>query len=166
VTSLSLSVGEQVDTSTVITISQLSQPYVLDAYLDEADWVVAKVGNKVNVTFDLLPEKAFPGTVTLVYPELDPSFEASLVQINVQLDQSLSQDLPAGTGATVDVLGGEARGVVLVPVSAVHENDGMHYVNIIQNGQNIKRTVEIGLKNDSYAEIKSGLEAGEIVVTK
>jgi HlyD family secretion protein len=166
VTSLDLSVGEQVDTSPVITISQLSQPYMLDAYLDEADWAVAKVGNKVNITFDLLPEKAFPGTVTLVYPELDPSFEASLVQINAQLDQSISQDLPAGTGATVDVVGGEAKGVVLVPVGAIHESDGTHFVIVIQNGQQVKRAVEIGLKNDSYAEIKSGLEAGEIVVTK
>ncbi len=166
VTSLDLSVGKQVDTSSIITISQLSQPYIVDAYLAEADWSTAKVGNKVNVTFDLLPEKTFPGTVTLVYPELDPSFEASLVQINIQLDQSLSQDLPAGTGATVDVVGGEANGVVLVPVSAVHENDGVRYVNVIQNGQNVKRTVEIGLKNDTYAEVKSGLEAGETVVTK
>jgi len=166
VTSLDLSVGEQVDTSSVITISQLSQPYIVDAYLDEADWGTAKVGNKVNVTFDLLPEKIFPGTVTLVYPELDPSFEASLVQINIQLDQSISQALPAGTGATVDVVGGEAKGVVLVPVGAIHENDGVHYVNVFQNGQKVKRTVEIGLKNDSYAEVTSGLEAGEIVVTK
>jgi macrolide-specific efflux system membrane fusion protein len=66
----------------------------------------------------------------------------------------------------VDVVGGEAKGVVLVPVGAIHENDGVHYVNVFQNGQKVKRTVEIGLKNDSYAEVTSGLEAGEIVVTK
>lgn len=167
VTSLDLSTGQQVDTSSVITISQLSQPYTIDVYLDEADWSVAKVGNPVNVTFDLLPEQTFPGTVTLVYPELDPSFESSLVQIIVQLDQSLSQDLPAGTGATVDVVGGEAKGAILVPVGAIHENDsGGQVVTVIQNGQQVEREIELGLKNDSYAEVKSGLEAGEIVVTK
>ena len=167
VTSLDLSIGQQVDTSSVITISQLSQPYTIDAYLDEADWSVAKVGNPVNITFDLLPEQTFPGTVTLVYPELDPSFEASLVQIIVQLDQSLSQDLPAGTGVTVEVVGGEAKGAVLVPVGAIHDSDnGKHIVMVIQNGQSVEREIELGLKNDSYAEVKSGLEAGEIVVTK
>ncbi len=166
VTSLGLNVGQQVDTSSVITISQLSQPYVLDAYIDESDWGTAQVGNKVTVTFDLLPEKTFQGTVTLVYPELDSSFEASLIHMTVQLDQSLSQDLPAGTGVNVDILGSEARDVVLVPVGALHESDGAHYVNVMQNGQKVKRTVEIGLKNDSYVEVKSGLEAGETVVTK
>jgi HlyD family secretion protein len=166
VTSLSLSVGQQVDTSSIITIAQLSQPYVLDAYIDESDWDTAQLGNKVTVTFDLLPEKTFQGTVTLVYPELDSSFEASLIHLTVQLDQSLSQDLPAGTGVTVNILGSEARDVVLVPVGALHESDGVAYVNVMQNGQKVKRTVEIGLKNDSYVEVKSGLEAGETVVTK
>ena len=166
VTSLNLSVGQQVDTSSVITISGLSQPYLVDAYIDEADWSSVQVGNRVSITFDLLPEKTFSGTVTLVYPELDPSFEASLIQINVQLDKSLTQDLPTGTGAKVEVIGGQARGVVIVPVGALHHNNGTYFVNLIQNGQPVKRTVQVGLKNDSYAEIKSGLEAGETVVTK
>ena len=30
------------------------------------------MGNTVNVTFDLLPEQTYKGTVTLVYPELSP----------------------------------------------------------------------------------------------
>jgi macrolide-specific efflux system membrane fusion protein len=64
------------------------------------------------------------------------------------------------------VLGDEARNVVLVPIGALHQTNGRHYVNVLQNGQKVKRTVEVGLKNETYVEIKSGLEAGEIVVTK
>jgi HlyD family secretion protein len=128
---------------------------------------VAKIGNKVNITFDLLLEQTYPGTVTLIYPELSESFESSLVHLVVQLDQSLSQDLPAGTGATVDVVGGEAMGVVLVPLEAVHETeDGKSVVTVLQNGQPSEREVELGLQTETYAEIKSGLEAGEIVVTE
>lgn len=167
ITSLDLSIGEQVDTSAVITISQLNQPYTLEVYLDETDWDKAQVGNQVNVTFDLLPEQTYPGTVTLIYPELSESFESSLVHLVVQLDQSLSQDLPAGTGATVDVVGGEAQGVVLVPVEAIQKTeDGKTVVTVVQNGGQSEREVELGLQNETYAEVKSGLEAGEMVVTE
>lgn len=167
VTSLDLSVGRQVDTDAVITISQLSQPYTLNTCINENDWDMAKVGNKVNVTFDLLPEQTYSGTVTLVYPELSPSFETSLVQLLVQLDSNISQELPAGTGATVEVIGGEARGVVLVPVDAVHEGeDGKSYVTVLQNGQQVEREVEVGLHNETSAEIISGLDLREIVVTE
>jgi HlyD family secretion protein len=167
VTSLDLTVGGQVDTSSIITISQLSQPYTLEVYLDETDWSVAQIGNKVTVTFDLLPEQTYPGTVTLVYPELSESFESSLVRLIVQLDQSIGQDLPAGTGATVDVVGARAQGVVLVPVGAIHETeDGKTVVTVLQNGGQTEREIELGLQNETYAEVKSGLEAGEMVVTE
>jgi multidrug efflux pump subunit AcrA (membrane-fusion protein) len=145
----------------------LDQPYILDIYLDEADWTITKIGSKVNVTFDLLPEQSFPGTVTLVYPVLSESYEASLVHVIVQLDQRLSQDLPAGTGADVEVVGGEARGALLVPVKALHKTeDGKYMVIILQNGKQVERLVEIGLQNGTFAEVKAGLQAREIVVTK
>ena len=54
----------------------------------------------------------------------------------------------------------------MIPVGALHESNGVHYVNIMQYGQKVKRTIEIGLKSDMYVEVKSGLEAGESVVTK
>jgi len=166
VTSFDLNVGEQVGTSSVITISQLSQPYVVDAYLDEADWGNAKVGNKATVTFTLLPEQTFPATVTTVYPGLVGSGNSSLVHIIVTLDQSTSQNLPAGTGASISVVGGEANDAVLVPVNAIHKMDGGYAVTVIQNGIQEERKVEIGLQNETYAEIKSGLEAGETVLTE
>lgn len=166
VTSLDLSAGEQAGPASVITISQLSQPYTLDVYLEEADWSMAQVGNKVNVSFDLIPDQTYPGKVAQVYPELSPSFETSLVHLVVQLDQSISQELPAGTGVTVDVVGGEATGALLVPLDAVHKGeDGKSYVTVVQDRQQVEREVTIGLKNDTYAEVKSGLQAGETVVT-
>lgn len=155
------------ETSSIITVSQLSQPYTLDIYLDEANWSLAKVGNKVNVTFDLLEGQSFPGTITLVYPELSESSEASLVRLRVQLEQTISQELPAGTGAEVEVVGGEARGVALVPVAAIRETEeGRPVVTVLQNGRQVEREIEIGLQNDTYAEVKSGLEPGESVVTE
>jgi multidrug efflux pump subunit AcrA (membrane-fusion protein) len=123
------------------------------------------VGNKVNVSFDLIPDQSYPGKVTQVYPELSPSFETSLVHLIVKLDKSISQDLPAGTGVTVDVVGGEVAGALLVPVDAIHKGeDGKSYVTVVQNGQPVEREITIGLKNETYAEVKSGLQAGETVV--
>lgn len=167
ITAMSINIGEPGNTSTAITISQLNQPYTLDASLSQTDWVSAKVGNKVNVTFDLLPGKIFPGIVTTVYPELDSSGDAPLVHIVAQLDQSISQNLPVGTGASLEVIGGEADNAVLVPSSAIHKtNAGGYEVYVIQNGQQIKQPVEIGLQGNAYVEIKSGLDAGAIVSTK
>jgi multidrug resistance efflux pump len=85
-----------VGTAAVITISNLNQPYMLDAYLDETDWDKAKVGYTATVTFDLLPDQNYPAKVIQVYPVLDDSSDTSMVHILLQLDEQISVDLPAG----------------------------------------------------------------------
>jgi RND family efflux transporter MFP subunit len=166
VTSINLNVGEEVGTDAVITISNLDQPYSLDAYLDETDWDKAKVGYAAAVTFDLLPDEAYSAKVTRVYPMLDDSSDTAMVHIVMQLDESLNVDLPAGSTASVDVVGGEALDVALVPVTALKEVEaGQYIVYIMKNGKPVEQKVEIGLQDILYAEVKSGLKAGDVVST-
>ena len=166
ITSISLNEGEEVGTSAVVTISNLNQPYTLDVYLDETDWDKAKVGFAATVTFDFLPDDVYPAKVTQVYPVLDDSSDTSMVHILVQLDKSISVDLPAGSTASVDVVGGEALDVVLVPISALKEvGSGKYVVYLVKNGQPVQQGVELGLQDLLYAEVKSGLEAGNVVLT-
>lgn len=166
VTLLNLSVGENVGTAAVVTLSNITQPYIFDVYLDETDWDTAKVGYAASVTFDLLPDDTYTGKVTRVYPGLDDSTGTNMVHVVVQLDHSVSVDLPAGSTASVDVTGGEALGAVLVPTSALKEvESGKYIVYIIKNGEPVEQAVEIGLQDILYAEVKSGLEAGDVVLT-
>lgn len=166
ITSLDLNVGEEAGTSSVVTISKLNQPYVIDASLDETDWDKAKVGFTASVTFDLLPDESYSGNIVQVYPKLDDSSGTSMVHLLVQLDETVNQDLPVGSTASVDVTGGEALDVVLVPVSALSEVDSGNYVvYLMRNGKPVEQEVEIGLQDILYAEVKSGLQRGDVVLT-
>lgn len=166
ITSISLNVGEEIGNSSIVTISNMNQPYTMDVYLDETDWDKAKVGFDATVTFDLLPDDVYSAKVTQVYPMLDDSSGTSMVHILVQLDKSISTDLPAGSTASVDVVGGEALDVVLVPVCALKEvGSGNYIVYLMGIGQPVEQEVEIGLQDLLYAEVKSGLEVGDVVLT-
>lgn len=166
ITSIDLNTGQKVGTSTVVTISNLSQPYVIDASLDETDWDKAKLGFPASVTFDLLPDENYSGKIIEVYPKLDDSSGTSMVHILVQLDDSIGKDLPVGSTASVDVTGGEALGAVLVPTSALKEvGSGKYVVYLMKNGQPAEQQVGIGLQDLLYAEVKSGLQRGDVVVT-
>ena len=110
VTALDINVGGQVSSgSAVATVSNLDQPYSLNAYLDAEDWGQIQNGYEVEVTFDILPDLTFKGTVTDVYPILDTSSARStLVHFTAQLDESISYELPDGAAASIDVIGGRA----------------------------------------------------------
>jgi multidrug efflux pump subunit AcrA (membrane-fusion protein) len=118
------------------------------------------------VTFDLLPNENYSGKITEVYPKLDDSSGTSMVHIVVKLDDSISADLPVGSTASVDVTGGEALDAVVVPTSALKEVDaGRYVVYIMKNGNPVEQEVKIGLQDILYAEVKSGLQDGDVVLT-
>jgi len=166
ITSISLNIGDTTGSSSVITISNMTQPYTVDAYLDETDWDKAKIGYEATVTFDLLPDNSYSGKIIKVYPGLDTSSGTSLVHIVVRLDDNVDVDLPAGATASVDVTGGTALGVVLVPTSALNEVEpGKYVVYLMQNGEPVEQAVEIGIQDILNAEVKSGLQGGDVVLT-
>jgi HlyD family secretion protein len=167
VTALDIHAGDLASGSSVITISDLDQPYSLDAYLDADDWGQIKAGYDVEVTFDIIPDQVFTGTVTNVFPTLDTtSSNSALVHITARLNDSIAYELPSGSAASVDVVGGRAEKAVLVPVEALHEIDeGKYTLFVVENGTLRLRTVEVGLQDLTKAEIISGLDAGDIVTT-
>ena len=53
-----------------------------------------------------------------------------------------------------------------MPIEALHKTDlGQTMAFVVQNGKVELRQVEVGLSSDTYAELKSGLQAGEVVTT-
>ena len=58
------------------------------------------------------------------------------------------------------------RDVLTVPLSAVKTGGGNSYVEVLVGGQPQRKTVSIGLSDDTLIEIIDGLSAGEEVVTQ
>jgi HlyD family secretion protein len=166
--SISSSVGDSVGTTKFITMADLSQPY-LEVLLDETDLNNVGIGYQVSVTFDALPNQTFTGKVVSIDPSLTNAFSVTAIQTTVQLDTSSfskPQNLPIGLSATVEVISAQAQNVLLVPVEALHElSEGNYAVFVMDNGTPVLTTVEVGLMDYTYAEIKSGLNEGDVVTT-
>jgi multidrug efflux pump subunit AcrA (membrane-fusion protein) len=163
---VSTSVGDTVGTDTVIVLADLSQPY-LEIYLDETDWGKIAVGDEAEITFDNLPDQIFTGRVTLVDSELYTSFNSTAVRGEVSLDSTFAGiNLPVGASAAVEVISQRVEDAVLVPIEALHETSpGEYGVFVVEEDGPSLRVIEVGLQDELYAEVKLGLEAGEIVTT-
>ncbi|MDK1030096.1 MAG: efflux RND transporter periplasmic adaptor subunit [Anaerolineae bacterium] len=164
--SLDFVVGDSVGTSAVLIIADLSQKY-LEIFLDETDWGNIAVSYDAEVIFDALPNQVFTGKVTQVDPGLYTSENTSVVRGLVLLDEtSDGLNLPIGTGAAVDIIGGRADNAILVPVDSLRETSpGEYAIFVIEDDKPKLRMVEIGLKDLFSAEVLSGLEPGEVVST-
>ena len=87
-----------------------------------------------------------------------PVVEARVSIINP--DEHIRIGVPARVTLNTD----EADDVLLIPIEAVNAARDRDYVYIIENGVIQERTIEIGISSGLMIEVKSGLEAGDIVV--
>jgi RND family efflux transporter MFP subunit len=167
VMTLSATVGENISKNTIImTIDDLSQA-TIQFYLDAGDWTNAKVGYESSVSFDALTGQTFSGKVIEIMPGLVSVQGSSMIEGYALLDKSVDEiGLPVGVQAAIDVISGQATNAVLIPVEALHKlSDNSYTVFVMVNGKPKLTTVEVGLQDDTYAEIKSGLKAGDVVTT-
>lgn len=165
VMSLDVNVGDYMSSGSAIAqISDLTHPS-LEVFLDESDWTYINTGNDVEVTFDILSGRTFTGKIIQVDPGLYSSNGTSVVRAIVSLDSvDGAFNLPLGTSASVDVIGGRATNAILVPLEALNQNGDQYTVYILENGVPTERAVTIGIQDTLYAEVLSGLEPGDVVV--
>jgi RND family efflux transporter MFP subunit len=165
VTAVNNTVGDTVGTATVITVADLSKR-LLTVYIDESDLSKLALGEEVDATFDAIPNQTFKGKITQIVPALTTVDNVPAVQAQAALDSSASSSLYVGLNATVNVINAQANNVLLVPVQALKLLEpGKYAVFIVQNGNLTLQPVEVGLMDQSYAEIKSGLQLGDVVST-
>jgi multidrug efflux pump subunit AcrA (membrane-fusion protein) len=180
VTAVEAQAGESVGTSAIITLADLDAPRV-QFWVEEADLSSVAPGNRVEVVFEALPDYSFPGEILSVDPilvEVDgtPAVQ-SYASVGLAHQSGTAHPIPSaalGTGtllsgmnADVEVVAGEVRNAVLVPLQALRELSPRQYAVfvVLPDGELEMRVVEVGLKDFVNAEILSGLEPGEVVST-
>jgi HlyD family secretion protein len=165
VLSVDAQVGESVGTTAIVTLADLAQPEML-LWVEESDLIDVAPGNAVNITFDALPDYTFPGKILSVDPALVTVDNTPAVQARASVDLSAHPvNLISGMNADVEVVAGEARNVLLAPVQALRDLGNDQYAVMVVNasGELELRPVEVGLKDFVNAEIRSGLNEGDVV---
>jgi len=159
---------QSIGTINIVTIAQLEPP-TLEVSFDESDWSLIKVGNSVEVIFDALPEKIYLGKIVFVDPTLKSrqnSTTSVITLVEIDISQSVWVNFPLLSGATVEVIAGEAQGVVLLPIEGLQIDDGdQGKVQLIQeNGETVEQEIELGIRDVLFVEVTRGLSVGDVIL--
>jgi HlyD family secretion protein len=165
---LAAAAGTIVDTSKFITVADISSPTV-DVSIDETDMDKLVVGSVAKATFDSLPDQVFSGKVTRVDPQLTTSGSyqvlKGLVKLDIDKTTPAVEALPLGVNATVIITNQEVKNALLVPVKALKAlGNNQYQVKLVESGGQTKlQTVQVGVKDTTYAQVLSGLKEGDLV---
>lgn len=137
----------------------------LKAYvnLSEQYFLSVKKGMKVELRSNIYPDRVFEGTVSIVYPTIDPASRTFTVEVKIP---NSDEALRPGMYGTVNFFIGETETLV-VPALAVLKLQGANsrYVFLNENGKAKRVGVTLGRRFDDQVEISAdGIREGDELV--
>jgi HlyD family secretion protein len=164
VTALNVDMGEMASAGqAAVVLSSLEQLEVV-VNLDETDVAQIAVGQACAIEVDAFPDAALSGEVIHIAPVASTESGVVLYPVTVRLDLT---NLPvrAGMTADVEIVITERENVLIVPLRAVHIENGNASVDVMGANRQVDRVaVELGMITETEVEITSGLSEGEVVV--
>jgi membrane fusion protein, macrolide-specific efflux system len=147
-------------------ITMVSNELQVSTSVVESDIDSIKVGQQASVTIGAL-DATLNGRVKSIDPVGSSSGSNGVVSfaVKVTLDAPPT-GLRPGMSADITITAASATGVLSIPSRALSGTAGSYTVRVVApDGTVSTRSVDVGLVTASLAEIKSGLQAGERVVT-
>jgi HlyD family secretion protein len=137
----------------------------VSAPIDEVDAAQLEVGMPGRITLDAYRGKHFTGKVRRIAPYvLALEKQARTVEVEVEFDDpGDARHLLVGYSADIEVVVAGRDDVLRVPTTAIQP--GSRVLVLGAGGVLEERTVETGLSNWEYTEVRAGLSRGEQVVT-
>jgi len=135
--------------------------------MDETDLAGLSVGSRTIYTFNAYPETSLEGEVVVIEQSLQNIDGSPVVVVWGTLPERPSFNLIVGMTVDVEIIAGEAKNALIIPVQALRELTPDSYaVFVVQaDGSLILTPITIGLRDFANVEVLSGLKAGDIVST-
>ncbi|MGA3349370.1 MAG: efflux RND transporter periplasmic adaptor subunit [Candidatus Sulfotelmatobacter sp.] len=139
----------------LLQVGDLSQMLVR-SFIDEPDIGRLAAGQKIEVTWDALPERIWNGTVSTIPSTVKLRGARNVGEVTCSVDNHDLHLLP-NVNVSVTIVAAEHSGVLTLSREALRNDDSKPYVYRVEDGKLVRRDVEVSLQNLTRVEIASGL---------
>lgn len=153
--------GQTVSSSDLIAQVVDNSQITFDTDIDEADIGKINVGQQAEITLDAFEEETFKGSVDQIIPQTKTtSSGATVVTVKISLSQS-PKTFINGLSGQASIILSESKNALTIPLEALREDDSV----FVSDGQSLKPVkVTVGIRSDTYVEIKEGLNGNDKVL--
>lgn len=162
-------IAGRVESCDVEVYDRISQSEQLCVISGEGDsritfYVTQRMMRNLNVGDDLTVTKngtSYKGWITEISSMVDE--DTGLFKVKAELENT--DELAIGSTVRINLITDRTENAMLIPVDAVYYSEGDAYVYLYEDGVARMTGIEVGLYDSDYAEVLSGLDADDIVVS-
>lgn len=163
VTQIAITTGDFTTNGTAVRLADTSGGSRLVATVDKSDQKYVSKGSPVNISASGSKEKITDYTVSNVAENEEDN---TLLDVTIELPEGV---LEAGTAAEIEIVPKSKNYSTVLPVQALHEEQNVYYVFIVQEEQGVMGTelvakryeVEVVDKNSTSAALAEGMLTGD-----
>ncbi len=156
-------VGQRVSAGNELMLLVDPNPIRVRVEVIESEISFVREGRRAEVTFPAYPGEIFYGTIEAIDPVVDADRRTLSVTVSLPNgDRRLKPGMFAQVVLDTDIFDDR----LLVPIEAVLIRDqNRPLVFVVRNGRAQWEYVELGLENEEWYEVLSGVQEGDVVVT-
>ncbi len=129
--------------------------------IDETEIDKVAVGQEVNITLNAYEDKTYTGKITFINQV--GTYSSSGSKYTATVEFSNDGNVKLGMSGSVSITVEKAENVIAVPIEAIQTENDTKYVVVVNGNETTNVTVETGISNAAYVEVKSGLDGSETV---
>ena len=148
------------DTYIVVDPSSL----YFEAEIDETDVSQIGLDQPAEILLDAFPDQAISSKITHIdFAASTGENGGTVFKIKFSLEPN-SLDYRLGLNGDVSIIFDQKQSVLSVPIETLIQRNGKTYVNIIKENQQQEIEVEIGIEDEDFVEIVSGIQSDDQIV--
>ena len=178
VTSLDIEVGEtaissstNVPGSSLMTIADTST-ILTEVNVDEADIASIKIGQKAEIFAIAYPDEPVLGVIEsiAVSAKVAEGEQGRSFEVKIRITDTRGIELRPGMSCRTEIFTDLREGVLAAPIQAIQIEEDLsrnetHYYVFRREGDQARRVeVEVGISDDTYQQVVSGLSEGDEIV--
>jgi HlyD family secretion protein len=165
VTDVAVSVGETAQPGMTVIELNAHGTFEIVANISEVDIANIAVGQPVRITLDAFPTtEAWTGKVAFIDPAEKVLEGVIFYETKVVFDQEDAR-IRSGMTANLEIETARREDALRVPIRALSEKLGKTYADKLVDGAPVETEISVGIEDDEFAEMLSGLAEGDQVVT-
>jgi len=152
------------DPEPIIKLADLETQY-FQAQIDEEDLDQVSPGQKVLIDLDAYPEKILIGQLFEMEKTTTTDLAGNkVVKTKVRITKTDGATLRLGLSGDAEIIQQQRQNIIIIPIEAFFKEDGKTFVYLLEGQKATKKAISIGLENDDFVEVISGLKAGQKVI--
>lgn len=149
----------------IVTVAS-SDTLAVTAAISELDIAGVELGQRVKFIPAAYPDEEFFGTVSSIASAARSQYNGAVLETVVDvtiIPERADERLKSGLTADVEIMLSDPKDVLVLPYSAIGQDDEGEFVYVYENSRAVRRSISTGAEFTDGTEITAGITAEDII---